>query len=342
METPENDPFESLIYSAFRINQYEEALMTKYGKPIWKFVLDAAYEIDKEKFTPRDIIQKIHETNPEVPANSIRTYVLAMAPNHPSSHHYPSTHKKHRYFHYLGNGQFRLLREKEAATSGKDRERTTLPKNEKEVFLSEYRDSVLSWTEENSSSLIAGRKEYSWDNKTLIECIDERNKVSSLIVSSRIRNNGGVDVETLDKVMSWGGFPPFPVRDNHKVLQITGKAFSFLDEGNVSEAILELMSVKRVGIASASKIIGLFDQNRLAIYDSRVGTALKTLKYKGEKIIRCPAGRTRPGDACSPKKWAENYEKLIWVLEIIRNKLNEKGYPFSIADVEMALFMMGK
>lgn len=316
--------------------------MMKYEKPIWKFVLDAAYEINKEKFTPSDIIHKIHETNSKIPANSIRTYVLAMAPNHPSSHHYPSIHKKHRYFHYLGNGQFRLLREKEAATSGRDWKRTKLPKNEKEVFLGDHSGSILSWTEKNFSSLISGRKEYSWDGKTLIECIEERNKVSSLIVSSRIRNNGGVDVGTLDKVMSWGGFPPFPVRDNKKVLKLTAKAFSCLDEGNVSEAILELLSVRRVGIASASKIIGLSDQNRLAIYDSRVGTALKTLKHNNERIIRCPAGRTRPGDACSNRQWADNYEKLIWVLEVIRNRLNEQGYPFSIADVEMALFMMGK
>ena len=186
--------------------------------------------------------------------NSIRTYVIAMAPNHPSSHHYPSTHKKHRYFYYLGNGRFRLLKEKEKSISGGDLERTTLPKNEKEAFLREYGESVLSWAEENFGSLIAGRKDYSWDNKTLIECIDDRNKVSSLIVSSRIRNDGGVDVETLDRVMSWGGFPPFPVRDNQKVLEVTRKAFSFLDEGNVSEAIFELMSVRRIGIASASKI----------------------------------------------------------------------------------------
>ena len=317
--------------------------MTKYGKPIWEFVLNAAHEINKKKFTPSDIIQKIHETNPEIPTNSIRTYVLAMAPNHPSSHHYPSTHRKHRYFHYLGNGQFRLLREKEAGRLVEEEWKKTKPmENEKEAFLSEYSESILSWTEEKFNSLISGRRKYSWDSKTLMKCIEERNKVSSLIVSSRIRNRGGVDVETLDKVMSWGGFPPFPVRDNQKVLVTTLKAFSYLDEGNISGAILELLSIRRLGIASASKIIGLFDQNRLAIYDSRVGTALKTLKHKGERIIKCPAGRTRSGDACSYKQWAENYEKLIWALEVIRNRLNEQGYPFSIADVEMALFMIGK
>jgi hypothetical protein len=37
---------------------------------------------------------------------------------------------------------------------------------------------------------------------------------------------------------------------------------------------------------------------------------------------------------------AKDYEKLIWILEIIRNWLNEESFPFNIADVEMALFMM--
>jgi hypothetical protein len=81
---------------------------------------------------------------------------------------------------------------------------------------------------------------------------------------------------------------------------------------------------------------------QLAIYDSRVGTALKTLKHEDERIIKCPSGRRRPGDACTHEQWAENYEKFIWILEVIRKLLNERGHPFSIADVEMALYMMGK
>ena len=102
------------------------------------------------------------------------------------------------------------------------------------------------------------------------------------------------------------------------------------------------MSINRIGVSSASKIIGLFDQNRLAIYDSRVGTALRSLTHDGTRIIKCPPGRSRPGDMCSKNVWANNYEQMLWVLEVIRNYLIEKGYPFSITDVEMALFMMGK
>ena len=211
-----------------------------------------------------------------------------------------------------------------------------------EKFLEEYTSSILSWTENNLNKLISGRRNYSWNDKSLIDCIEERNSISNLIVTSRIRNNGGVDIETWNKVMDWGGLRPFPIDDNQKAIQITSEAFSFLDEGNIKNAILKLMSINKVGIASASKIIGLFDQNRLAIYDSRVGTALRTLMHNGTRILKCPTGRSRPGDICSNNQWAANYEKLIWTLELMRNKLNKNGYPFNIADVEMALFMIGK
>ena len=214
--------------------------------------------------------------------------------------------------------------------------------NMKDVFLQQYKEGIVSWTVENSAALVSGRENYSWNNKPSVECIKERNQISRTLVVSRKGNNGGVDVETLDKVTFWGGFGSFPLRDNDEALRITSKAFKLLDEGNLAGAILELLSIKGVGISTASKIIGLLDQNRLAIYDSRVGTALRTLEHEGIRVIRCPSGRTRPGDSCTYKQWAENYQKLIWVLEVVRDTLDEQGYSYSIAGVEMALFMMGK
>lgn len=214
--------------------------------------------------------------------------------------------------------------------------------SEKEFFLKEYKETILKWTEENENAIIEGRASYSWNNKSLLECIDERNKVSQALVHSRIRNRGGVDLETADKVMEWGGFSQFPLRDSERVLSITSKAFNHLDKGDIYNAIFILMTVRYAGISKASKLLGLFDQNSLCIYDSRVGTALRTLKHESKRIVLCPPGRSRKGDTCTTSKWAENYKKLIWTLEVISNCLNVKGYPFTIADVEMALFMIGR
>jgi hypothetical protein len=85
----------------------------KYGKPIWQLVAEAANRLENEEFTSSDIVKEIHKTNPDVPEISIKSYVTAMAPNHPFSGHWPSVRKNHTYFHYLGNGKFKKLKPNE-------------------------------------------------------------------------------------------------------------------------------------------------------------------------------------------------------------------------------------
>ena len=85
----------------------------KYGKPIWQLVAEAADQLKIEEFTVPDIVKKLHETNPDVPEISIRSYVIAMAPNHSFSGHWPSARKNHPYFFYLGDGKFKLLKPNE-------------------------------------------------------------------------------------------------------------------------------------------------------------------------------------------------------------------------------------
>ena len=59
--------------------------MSKYGKPIWQYVLEAANSLG-DIFAPIDIIRKVHSQNSEVPAVTIRSYVIGMAPNHRARH----------------------------------------------------------------------------------------------------------------------------------------------------------------------------------------------------------------------------------------------------------------
>ena len=82
----------------------------KYGKPIWQIVAEAAESLKKEAFTASDVVDRVHQNQPEVPEVSIKSYVIAMAPNHSFSGHWASTRKNHPYFYYLGNGKFRLLK----------------------------------------------------------------------------------------------------------------------------------------------------------------------------------------------------------------------------------------
>jgi hypothetical protein len=213
---------------------------------------------------------------------------------------------------------------------------------DKDGFMRKYKRIILDWAQDNKLRLIEGRTNYSWKDKEPKACLAERNRISKEIIFSRLHHEGGITLETLDLIMASGGFQQFPLRDEDKVLEVTRRAFDFVDKGKVSDAIEELLAIKGVDIARASKIIGLFDQERFCIYDSRVGQALKTLQFAEKPVLKCPPGPVEPGDICSDARWAENYQRLIWTLEIIRDYLHSEGYPFSIADIEMALFMMEK
>jgi hypothetical protein len=242
---------------------------------IWQLVLNAANELGMEIFTANDIVQKIHDANPDVNETSIRTYVIGMSPNHPTSHHYASTRRNHPCFEYLGNGKYRILKENNEQTTKELA--VKIPnslKNSREMFLEKYESNITTWVKENQNMLISGRKNYRWKNDSLAESIEKRNNLSRLIVLSRIKNNGGVDRDTLDAIMAWGfPNPLFPERDEVKCLEITREAYNLLDNGKPSEALVKLMLVRGVGISRASKVIGLFDQNYFVIYDSSVGNA---------------------------------------------------------------------
>jgi len=110
--------------------------MGKYGKPIWLYVFEAAKELKSPPFTPNDIIRKVHEINPEIPAGTIRSYVIAMAPNHPSSKHHPSTRKRHGFFEYLGEGRFRLKDKIDETTEPNGEEEDTIEENLEETQIS--------------------------------------------------------------------------------------------------------------------------------------------------------------------------------------------------------------
>lgn len=92
--------------------------MSKYGKPVWQHVFEAAKSLKTDTFSPKDIIRKVHEANSEIPSVTIRSYVIAMAPNHPFSGHWPSTRKLHGFFEYLGEGRFRFKEKTETIDEG--------------------------------------------------------------------------------------------------------------------------------------------------------------------------------------------------------------------------------
>ncbi len=217
------------------------------------------------------------------------------------------------------------------------------PETDRERYQRKYGKSIRHWAEENRDQIIGHRLGYSWKNLGRKECERLRNQVSRSITRSRIKNGGAVDLETLDQVTKWGSDRLYPARDPGRALDVTGKVFRLLDEGDIKGAAMALLREKGMRISRATNIIGLSDQEGLCIYDNRVGHALRGLTYDMERLVKIPPARKRQGDPGVTRiEWATNYQHLVWIIEVIRDHMNEAGCTYRAADVEMALFKMGK
>lgn len=219
-------------------------------------------------------------------------------------------------------------------------------RSEKEEFVKKFKPYVIEWAKTNEALILQTirDKKYSWNRESYQDSIKRRNVLEYVISKSREANANGVDLGTLNKVTQWGFGRNFPLSDERKMLEVTREVFNNVDKQDYYEASKCLMQVSGVGIARATKVIGLSDQENLCIYDSRVGNALKDLKVNGKKLVKCPPdqGFKRDYDVASKDEWAINYERLIWIVEIIKDYFLSKGIKLTAAEVEIALFMLGE
>jgi len=216
--------------------------------------------------------------------------------------------------------------------------------SKKEDFIREYKEAIVEWTKVNQQEILIEYENYHWKNRDHDESVRARNELERKINLSRKRNVGGLDLATLDEIYDWGFNSRFPLRDEEDVISITKETFRNAENRDYSNAARKLMSITGVNISGATKVIGLSDQERLCIYDSRVGHALRSLRKNDKKVVLCPPdkGFKRDYNHATKDGWAKNYERLIWTIEIIKDYLKEQSHLLRIADVEMALFMIGR
>jgi predicted heme/steroid binding protein len=122
--------------------------LPKYGKPVWQYIFEAAKEIDGA-FTAVDIIRKVQQENSDIPEVTIRSYVMAMAPNHPFSGHWPSIRRLHGFFKYLGDNRFTLLeKDNEGIPDADEVESEEITEQEQATFLAEQKKFTVNELEE--------------------------------------------------------------------------------------------------------------------------------------------------------------------------------------------------
>ena len=87
-------------------------ILLEPGKSLYDVVLETARQVVKDEFEENQFTaaQLYHTAlarypNLNLKRNSWNSHVIGSAPNHPSYHHFSSSH---RYFRYLGEGKYSL------------------------------------------------------------------------------------------------------------------------------------------------------------------------------------------------------------------------------------------
>lgn len=120
----------------------------------------------------------------------------------------------------------------------------------------------------------------------------------------------------------------------------------YLDHSDKVESLSRLLSLKGLGIATASKWICMLDQERFAIYDSRVSAALAGITDNGKRIFPIVGRRSVESKKYPPQDYragkahliSEDYQTFILMLQ----SLQEHYEVDSVSELEKALFMLGK
>lgn len=216
----------------------------------------------------------------------------------------------------------------------------------KQLYLENYRETIVNWISEKETEIldVLDKKRYSVRGQSFEVSVGKRNALEMKIKESRLKNNGGVDLATVDDICRWGFGRDFPERDPDEVLKVTRNAFESADKDDFHNAAFEMMKPTGVNISRASKIIGLSDQEKFCVYDSRVGHALRTLKKGGVKLIRCPPDQSskRDWDSGTKKIRAIDYERLIWTMGVFREHFKNRDRILRAADIEIALYVIGE
>lgn len=173
------------------------------------------------------------------------------------------------------------------------------------------------------------------------DAINIRNKLE-VIINQELQTHGFLSKQTFDAIMEWGFGRPD--RNSEKeIAAATKKAFYCLEKEQIELAALELTKLSGVGISRASKILGVSNQNKLGIYDSRTAHGLSDLKCMQKRLIPIPPGQVIDGDTdLGHVEFCAAYQLYNWVLGYFKRlAINHEDLSthFSrVADIEIAFF----
>jgi len=195
-------------------------------------------------------------------------------------------------------------------------------------------------------------KSFSWRNKNFDQAKDERDQIA--LNFKKWSDNGFClkdAFDALNDVYRWGfGRSLHPkLLDTNNIETIIDMLQGVQSGQNMQLALEKSLCIPKLKIATQSKWICMLNQEKFAIYDSRVSMALRDIIIKDKRLFPIVGrrntrskkflyptyiGNTYEKQAC---KMAEAYFLYLKLLKYVAEKYNFK----SVSKVEMALFMLG-
>lgn len=209
-------------------------------------------------------------------------------------------------------------------------------------FLNKYKNILAQYWKSIKPHILDWKNLYEWPKGTkLEESLAKRNKLEAAI-KNEIKGKGYLSKKVFDDVMVWGFGRPSN-NNEEEIQQATQKAFHYLRQDKLKEAALELVKLPGVGISRASKVLALYDQYNLGIYDSRAADGLSDLIVDGRRFMPIPPGRVVVGDTnLSQDDFCSAFEKYVWVLRSLmdcaKDDVNIGRHFTKASDIEIALF----
>lgn len=183
---------------------------------------------------------------------------------------------------------------------------------------------------------------FEWKNQEFTTASNKRRELSNTLVTSLKDASESGLVAALMGIHKWGlagKFPPAVEANTKRILTVLRTAQGPKLQEKEIESLLDLPGI---GIATASKWICLVDQDRYAIFDSRVSVALKDICVDGKRSFPIVARRKSarhtpwPSDQVAPERMASFYTHYTDTLAEVGDEVG-----LTPSQIEMALFMIG-
>ena len=200
----------------------------------------------------------------------------------------------------------------------------------------------------SKAKLVSAIEGFQWARDSKEASLQKRKQLSMTYhswVTSGANSDSAEDMA--NAVYKWGfgnrNSPPSLSANLTLFCELNRHWYSGQDRQKMTTSLSEFLELKGIGIASASKWICFADENRFAIYDSRVSAALRAIKVSGKVVFPTVGRRPVSGKKypyATPRTNDQMAHDYLFFIDFVNDIAKRYGID-SPAEIEMGLFMLG-